>query len=82
VALAPEGKSLVRDHAALVDEAGVKIGHVTSGGFGPTLARPICMGYVQAAVSAVGTVLFADIRGKQARVEVVTLPFVPHTYRR
>jgi aminomethyltransferase len=82
VALAPEGKSLVRDHAPLLTTNGEMVGAVTSGGFGPTLGRPIAMGYVAAAQSSAGSSLIAEVRGKHIAVEVVTVPFVPHTYRR
>jgi aminomethyltransferase len=82
VALAPEGKSLVRDHAPLLTADGEVVGTVTSGGFGPTLGRPIAMGYVPIARSAAGNSLIAEVRGKHIPVEVVTVPFVPHTYRR
>jgi aminomethyltransferase len=82
VALAPEGKSLVRDHAPLLTADGEVVGEVTSGGFGPTLGRPIAMGYVPIALSSIGSSLIAEVRGKQITVEVATAPFVPHTYRR
>ncbi len=82
VALAPEGKSLVRDHAPLLTTDGDVVGIVTSGGFGPTLARPIAMGYVPIERSSIGSSLVAEVRGKHIPVEVVALPFVPHTYRR
>jgi aminomethyltransferase len=82
VALAPEGKSLVRDHAPLLDGDGEIVGTVTSGGFGPTLGRPIAMGYVPVTQSSAGSSLIAEVRGKHIAVEVVALPFVPHTYRR
>jgi aminomethyltransferase len=82
VALAPEGKALVRDHAPLLSSGGRQVGHVTSGGFGPTLGRPIAMGYVPADMSAPGSLFIAEVRDKHLPVEVVALPFVPHTYRR
>jgi aminomethyltransferase len=82
VALAPEGKSLVRDHAPLLTTDGAIVGTVTSGGFGPTLGRPIAMGYVPVSQSSPGTLLIAEVRGKQIAVEVTALPFVAHTYRR
>ena len=48
VGLAPEGRMPVRAGTPLfVEEAGeAPVGHVTSGGFGPSLGRPIAMGYV------------------------------------
>jgi aminomethyltransferase len=83
VALAPQSKGLVRDHASLFDAEGTApIGTVTSGGFSPTLGKPVAMGYVPPQFSDVGRVLIADVRGNRIPVEVTTMPFVPHTYRR
>ncbi|MEP7765384.1 glycine cleavage system aminomethyltransferase GcvT [Sanguibacter sp. 25GB23B1] len=56
----------------------VVIGHVTSGAPSPTLGRPIALAYVTPEVSAVGTRLAVDVRGRAEDVEVVALPF----YRR
>ncbi len=83
VALAPQSKGLVRDHALLFDgESTTPIGVVTSGGFSPTLGRPIAMGYVPPQFGDVGRTLVADVRGNRVPIEVVTMPFVPHTYHR
>lgn len=54
------------------------IGHVTSGAPSPTLGYPIALAYVTPEVSAVGTRLAVDVRGRGEAVEVVELPF----YRR
>ena len=54
------------------------IGHVTSGAPSPTLGRPIALAYVTPEVSAVGTRLAVDVRGRAEDVEVVAFPF----YRR
>ena len=58
------------------------IGKVTSGGFGPTLNAPVAMGYVPTALSALDTVLFADVRGQRLPLRVAATPFVPNTYKR
>jgi len=83
-ALAPETRTPVRAGAPLFAEetGGPPAGHVTSGGFGPSVDRPIAMGYVPAALSAPGTVLFAEVRGKRLPVAVATFPFVEHRYKR
>lgn len=66
-----------------VEEANeAPVGHVTSGGFGPSLGRPIAMGYVPTALSAPGTKLFAEVRGKRLPATVTPLPFVQHHYKR
>ena len=84
VALAPETRTPVRAGAPLFAEesGGTPLGHVTSGGFGPSVDRPIAMGYVPTALSAPGTVLFAEVRGRRLPVAVATFPFVEHQYKR
>jgi aminomethyltransferase len=72
----------VREHTALQDTAGNAIGEVTSGLLGPTVDKPIAMGYVAPAFSAVGTRIHAIVRGKIVPMEVVTMPFTPNRYFR
>jgi hypothetical protein len=66
VGLKPDGKAPVRGHAKLYADAEGKteIGEVTSGGFGPSVEGPVAMGYVPVSHAAVGTVVFAEVRGK------------------
>lgn len=84
VGLVPEGRMPVRAGTPLFveedDEA--QVGHVTSGGFGPSLGRPIAMGYVPASLSAQGTKFFAEVRGKRLPATITPLPFVQHHYKR
>ena len=47
IGLQPDGKTIVREGAELVTSNGDKAGVVTSGGFGPTLERPIAMAYIR-----------------------------------
>jgi aminomethyltransferase len=54
------------------------IGTVTSGAPSPTLGHPVAMAYVSPEVSAPGTELAVDVRGRFEPVRVVALPF----YRR
>jgi aminomethyltransferase len=84
VGLAPEGRTPVRAGAPLFakDPGGPMVGHITSGGFGPSLDRPIAMGYVPTPLSDVGTRLFAEVRGKRLPATVTPLPFVEHHYKR
>jgi aminomethyltransferase len=58
------------------------VGGVTSGGFGVSLGAPIAMGYVAAARAAIGSRLFAELRGRREAVQVCPLPFLPPHYRR
>ena len=82
VGLKPEGRQPVRAGAALVDGEGNPAGHVTSGGFGPSSGHPVAMGYVHTALAKSGTKLFADVRGTKIPVDVTSLPFTPHRYRK
>jgi aminomethyltransferase len=61
---------------------GVPVGHVTSGGFGPSVEAPVAMGYVPANLSAPGTALTGEVRGKHMPVTVTDLPFRPSTFKR
>jgi aminomethyltransferase len=71
-----------REGAEIVDEDGVHVGVVTSGGFGPSLGGPIAMGLVQPEKAASGRRLSVIVRGKAQPAEVTPLPFVPHRYFR
>lgn len=82
VGLLPKGKMPVRDGAEVVDDSGRVVGKVTSGGFGPTLGGPVAMGYVETALSKIGTALNALVRGKPVPIEVAKTPFVPQRYYR
>ena len=71
-----------REGAPIADAAGAEIGVVTSGGFSPSLAAPIAMGFVPPAFAEPGTALKVLVRGKPQAAEVTALPFVPHRYVR
>ena len=63
-------------HATATDAP--TVGTVTSGAPSPTLGHPVAMAYVTPEVSAPGTELAVDVRGRFEPVRVVALPF----YRR
>ncbi|OYW46736.1 MAG: glycine cleavage system protein T [Novosphingobium sp. 12-63-9] len=79
--LALEGRMAARE-GAVVLLGDTPVGVVTSGGFSPSLERPIAMAYVDAPHSAVGTSLFIDVRGRKIAASVVPMPFIPHRYVR
>lgn len=81
VGLRPEGRAPMRGGTALSAAQG-HVGHVTSGGFGPSVQAPVAMGYVDATLAAPGTVLLGEVRGKALPVAVASLPFVPSSYKR
>lgn len=82
VGLAVSGRAPVREGAELLDGDGKTVGVVTSGGFAPSLDKPIAMGYVTAANAALGSELFARVRGKLLPVTVSKTPFVAQRYYR
>jgi len=82
VGLEIEGRQPVREGALILDGEGNEIGNITSGGFSPSLQRPIAMGYVAAPFAEVDTALKLEQRGKLFDAHVVPMPFVPHRYYR
>ncbi len=72
----------VREHTELQDLQGNKIGEVTSGLLGPTVDKPVAMGYVTVAQAAMGTRVNAIVRGKPVPMEVAAMPFNPTRYHR
>jgi len=72
----------VREHTELQDLNGQRIGEVTSGLLGPTIDKPVAMGYVPPEFAVLGSKVNAIVRGKPVPMEVVTMPFVPTRYYR
>jgi aminomethyltransferase len=65
--IARHGYAVVRDHR--------QIGVVTSGTQTPYLKKAIAMAYVPAELSAPGTEVDIDVRGRPSKAQVVPLPF-------
>ncbi|HWU94688.1 MAG TPA: glycine cleavage system aminomethyltransferase GcvT [Sphingomonas sp.] len=82
VGLVVDGRQPVREGGLVLDADGNEVGKVTSGGFAPTLQKPIAMAYVPAASAEPGTRITLAQRGKIHSAEVVKMPFVPHRYVR
>lgn len=84
VGLLPEGRAPMRGGTRLFADAdsGTPVGHVTSGGFGPSLDRPIAMGYLPESLSAPGSRVYGEVRGKRLPAHVATLPFRAAGYRK
>jgi aminomethyltransferase len=82
IGLALDGKAPAREGAEIADSTGAIVGRVTSGGFSPSLGRPIAMGYVAAASFAPGAELAILVRGKPLPARIVSMPFVPTRYFR
>ncbi len=71
-----------REGAEIASGDGSVIGRVTSGGFAPSLARAIALGFVPPEQAAPGTRLTVLVRGKAQPAIVTALPFVSHRYVR
>ncbi len=84
VGLVPDGKAPVREHTILFasHDSTEPIGIVTSGGYSPTLGRPISVGYLATELATVGTTIVAEVRGNRLPIVVTNMPFVAHTYKR
>ena len=68
------GRGVARHGYPIRDSTG-EIGHVTSGGYSPTLDTNIGLGYVPTGHSTGGSRFHIDIRGRLVEAEVTTLPF-------
>jgi aminomethyltransferase len=77
--LLPQGKAPARQGAALYnDEA--RVGAVASGGFSPTLQKPIAIAFVDKNANLDN--LSVELRGKKIACERAALPFVAHRYHK
>lgn len=81
VGLRPEGRAPMRAGTELFagDE---KVGHVTSGAYGPSIEAPMSMGYVLTEHAETGTRLEGEVRGKRMAVTVADMPFRAAKYKR
>jgi len=84
VGLLPDGRAPMREGTVLFAKAegGAPIGAVTSGAFGPSIERPMSMGYVSIDQARDGGQIFGEVRGKCLPATVTPLPFRPSSYKR
>ena len=82
VGIKPQGRAPAREGVEIHDMARNIIGKITSGGFGPTVAGPVAMGYISTENSDIGEEIQLIIRGKPQPAEVCALPFVKQNYKR
>jgi len=68
-------RGIPRKGYEIVNEAGEKIGVVTSGTMSPSLKKGIGMGYVNAGYLKVDTEIYIQIRNKKVKARIVKLPF-------
>jgi aminomethyltransferase len=69
-------KGIPRHGYEITNEAGDKIGVVTSGTQSPTLQKAIGMGYVQTAYAVEGTNVYIKVRDKLIKSQIVKTPFL------
>lgn len=69
-------RGIPRHDYPIVDEAGNKIGIVTSGTMSPSLKKAIGLGYVPVENSAIGSEIYIDIRNQKIKAKVVKYPFL------
>ena len=72
-------RGIPRHDHPVVDANGAVVGKVTSGTMSPTLQKPIGLAYVPVGMSAEGSDLWVDIRGKATKGRVVKLPFLKNS---
>ncbi len=69
-------KGIVREGVEIFNAEGQKIGRVTSGGFSPTLQKPIAQGYVATEFTPRDTVIQLELRGRKIPGKIVPLNFI------
>ncbi len=74
VCLKARERGIMRPHCDIFRSA-ERAGTITSGGYSPTLGVSIGMGFVPPELSAEGTELTVDVRGRRLPVRVVPRPF-------
>jgi aminomethyltransferase len=68
-------RGIARDGYSCLDEAGERIGVVTSGSPSPTLGKNIALAYVVPRFASPGTIILVEIRSQKCRAQVVPTPF-------
>ncbi len=75
-----DGKIPVREQHQIFTENDTLVGIITSGGFSPSLNKPIAMGLIEQ--SCFEKNLYAIVRNKKIAMQITPLPFIPHRYHR
>jgi aminomethyltransferase len=73
------GRGIARHGYPLLDRSSARVGVCTSGSPGPTVGKNIGLGYVPAVLSALGTEILVDCRGRLVEAKVVKTPFYKRT---
>ena len=83
VALLPVGRAPIRFGTKLFSDKNgtAEIGLVTSGGYSPTIEKPISMGYVNQSDLLKGQLVYGEVRNKLLPLEITNLPFVKTSFK-
>lgn len=68
-------RGIARDEYRCLDDQGNPVGVITSGSPSPTLGKNIALAYLPPSMSAIGTIVYVEIRSQKAKAQVVTTPF-------
>lgn len=71
-----------REQYDIFNEAGERVGYITSGTYSPTLQKPIGMAYVKLPLHKPGTKLLVSNRGIMQPITIQKLPFIKTKYYR
>tara|TARA_B110000438_G_scaffold263314_1_gene275186 strand:- start:274 stop:1452 length:1179 start_codon:yes stop_codon:yes gene_type:complete len=82
VGLRPLTRIILRPNMKLLNGENMEIGHITSGGFSPTLNSSIAIAYINKKFDQQDAKVFCKIRDKIEELKIVDLPFVLHKYKR
>ena len=80
VGIKPEGRLIAREKTKIFKGTDKQIGEITSGTFGPSINRPIAMGYVDKEFSKIDTKILLEVRGKKYPANICELPFYKKNY--
>ncbi len=69
-------KGIPRQGYEILDSANNHVGKVTSGTISPSLGVGIGLGYVETDCSTLGTEVMIQVRNRQLKAEIVSLPFI------
>ncbi len=75
----PESRIPVREETLIINSEGRKIGIITSGGYGQSIGKPVCMGYIDTKYDDSDD-YNVEIRNQKISLTKVALPFVNHRY--
>lgn len=80
IGLVSEGKSPLREGMTILNEKEETVGNISSGGFSPSIEKPIAIGYIDKEYAAIGTKLIVKVRDRIQKVHVIAMPFIAHQY--